>query len=68
VLAINGEELTAKEDIYKLLRHAGDAPVQLTLKHVAVTQRHAQSNLPAAGQRIGFAVSRLGGAEPPEGG
>jgi len=31
VLAINGEELTAKQDIYQLLRHAGDAPVQLTL-------------------------------------
>ncbi|HLM98856.1 MAG TPA: S41 family peptidase [Bryobacteraceae bacterium] len=31
VLAINGEELTAKQDIYQLLRHAGDGPVQLTL-------------------------------------
>jgi tricorn protease len=31
VLAINGEEVTTKEDIYKWLRHAGDAPVQLTL-------------------------------------
>ena len=31
VLAINGGELTAKQDIYQLLRHAGDAPVQLTL-------------------------------------
>src|SRR5208282_4992332 len=27
----NGGELTAKQDIYQLLRHAGDAPVQLTL-------------------------------------
>jgi tricorn protease len=31
VLAVNGEELTAKQDIYQLLRHAGDGPVQLTL-------------------------------------
>ena len=31
VLAINGEDLTSKMDIYQLLRHAGDAPVQLTL-------------------------------------
>jgi len=31
VLAINGEDLTTKEDVYKLLRHAGDAPVELTL-------------------------------------
>jgi tricorn protease len=31
VLAINGEELTARRDIYELLRHAGDGPVQLTL-------------------------------------
>ena len=31
VLAINGEEVTAKEDIYKYLRNAGDAPVMLTL-------------------------------------
>ncbi len=31
VLAINGQDLTAKQDIYELLRHAGDAPVQLTL-------------------------------------
>jgi tricorn protease len=31
VLAINGAEVTAKDDIYKFLRHAGDAPVVLTL-------------------------------------
>jgi len=31
VLAINGEDLTSKEDVYKLLRNAGDFPVQLTL-------------------------------------
>ena len=31
VLAINGEDVTAKQDIYKFLRNAGDAPVQLTL-------------------------------------
>jgi tricorn protease len=31
VLAINGEDVTAKEDIYKFLRHAGDAPVILML-------------------------------------
>ncbi len=33
VLAINGEEVTGKEDIYKFLRHAGDAPVILTLNN-----------------------------------
>ena len=33
VLAVNGEDLTTKEDIYKLLRNAGDAPVQLTLNN-----------------------------------
>jgi len=31
VLAINGEDVTAKDDIYKFLRHAGDAPVILML-------------------------------------
>jgi tricorn protease len=31
VLAVNGEDLTSKEDVYKLLRNAGDFPVQLTL-------------------------------------
>jgi tricorn protease len=31
VLTINGEDLTAKDDIYKFLRHAGDAPVVLML-------------------------------------
>jgi len=31
VLAINGEDVTAKEDIYKHFRNAGDAPVILTL-------------------------------------
>jgi tricorn protease len=31
VLAINGEDVTARTDIYKYLRNAGDAPVQLTL-------------------------------------
>jgi tricorn protease len=31
VLAINGEDVTVKTDIYKYLRNAGDAPVQLTL-------------------------------------
>jgi tricorn protease len=31
VLAINGEDVTARTDIYKYLRHAGDSPVQLTL-------------------------------------
>ncbi len=31
VLSINGEDVTAKEDIYKFLRHAGDAPVVLML-------------------------------------
>jgi tricorn protease len=31
VLAINGEDVTTKEDIYKHFRNAGDAPVLLTL-------------------------------------
>ena len=31
ILAINGEDVTAKEDIYKYLRNVGDAPVTLTL-------------------------------------
>jgi tricorn protease len=31
VLTINGEDVTAKDDIYKSLRHAGDAPVILML-------------------------------------
>lgn len=31
VLSINGEDATAKDDIYKFLRHAGDAPVILML-------------------------------------
>jgi tricorn protease len=31
VLTINGEDVTAKDDIYKFLRHAGDAPVNLML-------------------------------------
>ncbi len=31
VLAINGEDVTTKDDIYKFLRHAGDAPVILML-------------------------------------
>jgi tricorn protease len=31
VLAINGEDVTATDDIYKFLRHAGDAPVNLML-------------------------------------
>ncbi|MGD0364560.1 MAG: S41 family peptidase, partial [Bryobacteraceae bacterium] len=31
VLAINGEEVTSKDDIYKFLRHAGDAPVIMML-------------------------------------
>ena len=31
VLAINGEDVTTKRDIYEFLRHAGDAPVQLLL-------------------------------------
>jgi len=31
VLAINGEDVTTKEDIYKHFRNAGDAPVVLTL-------------------------------------
>ena len=33
VLAINGEELTTAVDIYKLLRHAGDAPVIMLLNN-----------------------------------
>ena len=33
VLAINGEDVTAKDDIYKFLRHAGDAPVILMLNN-----------------------------------
>ncbi|MGA7409876.1 MAG: S41 family peptidase, partial [Bryobacteraceae bacterium] len=31
VLAINGEDVTTKQDIYEFLRHAGDGPVQLLL-------------------------------------
>ncbi len=31
VLSINGEEVSAKDDIYRFLRHAGDAPVVLML-------------------------------------
>jgi tricorn protease len=31
VLSINGEDVTTKDDIYKFLRHAGDAPVVLML-------------------------------------
>jgi len=31
VLAINGQDVTTRQDIYQFLRHAGDAPVQLTL-------------------------------------
>jgi tricorn protease len=31
VLAINGTPVTAREDIYKYLRNAGDAPVEFTL-------------------------------------
>jgi len=31
VLSVNGEDVTAKDDIYKFLRHAGDAPVILML-------------------------------------
>lgn len=31
VLAINGQDLTTKQDIYQLLRNAGDGPVQLLL-------------------------------------
>jgi tricorn protease len=31
VLAINGAEVTGKEDIYKFLRNAADSPVELTL-------------------------------------
>ena len=31
VLSINGEDVTTKDDIYKFLRHAGDAPVTLML-------------------------------------
>jgi len=31
VLAVNGEDVTTKRDIYEFLRHAGDGPVQLTL-------------------------------------
>jgi len=31
VLAINGEELTGKDDPYRLLRHAADHPVRLTV-------------------------------------
>jgi tricorn protease len=31
VMSINGEEVTTKDDIYKFLRHAGDAPVILML-------------------------------------
>jgi len=31
ILTINGEDVTAKEDIYKFLRHAGDAPVIMML-------------------------------------
>ncbi len=31
VLAINGEDVTTKRDIYEFLRHAGDGPVQLLL-------------------------------------
>ncbi|MGA2135204.1 MAG: S41 family peptidase [Bryobacteraceae bacterium] len=33
VLAVNGEDVTTKDDIYKFLRHAGDAPVILMLNH-----------------------------------
>jgi tricorn protease len=33
VLAINGEDVTTKDDIYKFLRHAGDAPVILMLNN-----------------------------------
>ena len=33
ILAVNGEDLTAKQDIYELLRHAGDGPVRLTLNN-----------------------------------
>jgi len=31
ILSINGEDVTVKDDIYKFLRHAGDAPVVLML-------------------------------------
>ena len=31
ILTVNGEDVTAKDDIYKFLRHAGDAPVILML-------------------------------------
>ncbi|MFN7997781.1 MAG: S41 family peptidase [Bryobacteraceae bacterium] len=31
VLAINGQDVTTKEDIYRFLRHAGDAPVLMTV-------------------------------------
>jgi tricorn protease len=38
VLAINGQELTASDDPYRLLRNAADNPVQLTLNLKPVTE------------------------------
>ncbi len=54
VLAINGEDLTTKRDIYELLRNAGAAPVQFTLnasptpigaRHVTYTPVGSETNL-----------------------
>ena len=45
VLAINGEDVTAKDDIYKFLRHAGDAPVILMLNSAPSLDWRPQSHL-----------------------
>ena len=51
VLAINGEELKANDDPYRLLRNKADSPVQLTVNKTADDDRRADCFVSSDHQR-----------------
>ena len=67
VLAINGHDLTGKDDPYRLLRNAADNPVELAGQLHASTEGARTVTLPADHQRSQAGLFRLGDEQPQAG-
>jgi hypothetical protein len=65
ILAVNGQELRANDNPYRLLQIASGQPVELRVGAKADGSRRAQRAGQADLQRDGFEVLRLGRAQPP---
>ena len=68
ILAINGEELRAPDNIYRLLDGTANRQTVLTVNSRPSMDGARQITVVPVRQRAGAADARLGGSEPPAGG